>query len=272
MAVINTRLDKLQAHNCELHDLAEFVAARQQIRRGRPFGCEWQNPVGTVFPKESLEYIPYVRYVSFMPRPTKQNPELGDARTRLLDAALRLIRERGFAATSVEDLCTAAGVTKGSYFHHFKTKEALGVAAAQRWTELTGAFFAAAPYHEPNDPRDRVLAYVAFRKSMITGEISEFSCLVGTMAQEIYNISPDIRDACGEAMFGHTATLEADIDAAMEKYGISGDWSVASLARHMQGVLQGAFVLAKAGNDPALARESLDHLDRYMRLLFKVPD
>jgi TetR/AcrR family transcriptional repressor of nem operon len=115
------------------------------------------------------------------------------------------------------------------------------------------------------------LAYLAFRKSMITGEISEFSCLVGTMAQEIYNISPAIRDACGAAMFGHTETLEADIGAAMEKYGISGDWSVASLARHTQGVLQGAFVLAKAGNDPALARESLDHLDRYIRLLFKMP-
>jgi TetR/AcrR family transcriptional repressor of nem operon len=206
-----------------------------------------------------------------MPRPTKQNPELGDARTRLLDAALRLIRERGFAATSVEDLCTAAGVTKGSYFHHFKTKEALGVAAADRWIQLTSAFFAAAPYHEPEDPRDRLLAYVAFRRAMIVGEISEFSCLVGTMAQEIYMISPAIRQACGEAMFGHTATLEADISAAMEKYGIAGDWSVASLARHTQGVLQGAFVLAKAGNDPALARESLDHLDRYVRLLFKMP-
>ena len=71
-----------------------------------------------------------------MPRPTKQNPELGDARTRLLDAALRLIRERGFAATSVDDLCTAAGVTKGSYFHHFKTKQALHAALLER---LAGA-------------------------------------------------------------------------------------------------------------------------------------
>ncbi len=44
-----------------------------------------------------------------------------------------------------------------------------------------------------------------------------------------------------------------------------------SLARHTQTVIQGAFVLAKAGNDPALARESLDHLDRYIRLLFGLP-
>lgn len=58
----------------------------------------------------------------------------------------------------------------------------------------------------------------------------------------------------------------------MKDRGIAGDWSAESLARHTQTVIQGAFVLAKAGNDPALARESLDHLDRYIRLLFGCPN
>jgi TetR/AcrR family transcriptional regulator, transcriptional repressor for nem operon len=206
-----------------------------------------------------------------MPRPTKHNPELGDARTRLLDASLQLIRQRGFAATSVDDLCKAAAVTKGSYFHHFKTKEALGVASAQHWMETTSAFFAAASYHEPADPLDRILAYVAFRKSIIAGELPEYTCLVGTLVQEAYASSDAIRDACGASIFGHTATLEADMAAAMQARGINGGWTAESLARHTQTVIQGAFVLAKAGNDAALAREALDHLDRYIRLLFKAP-
>jgi TetR/AcrR family transcriptional regulator, transcriptional repressor for nem operon len=207
-----------------------------------------------------------------MPRQTKLHPERGDARTRLLDAAIDVIRAKGFAATSVEDLCEAAAVTKGSYFHHFKTKEALGAAAAQHWAETTAAFFAGAPYHAPDDPLDRVLAYVAFRRAIIIGELAEFGCLVGTMAQEIHTTSPAIRDACGDSIFGHAATLEADICAAMRQRGISGDWAAESLARHTQTVIQGAFVLAKAGNDAALARESLDHLDRYIRLLFNCPN
>ncbi|MDB5555501.1 MAG: TetR family transcriptional regulator [Rhizobium sp.] len=208
-----------------------------------------------------------------MPRQTKHHPERGDARTRLLNAAIDVIRAKGFAATSVEDLCEAAAVTKGSYFHHFKTKEALGVAAAQHWGETTTAFFAGAPYHAPGDPLGRVLAYVAFRRTIITGELAEFSCLVGTMAQEVHTSSPAIRDACGDSILSHAATLEADIGAAMRERGISGSgWTPESLARHTQTVIQGAFVLAKAGNNAELARESLDHLDRYIRLLFNYPD
>jgi TetR/AcrR family transcriptional repressor of nem operon len=117
-----------------------------------------------------------------------------------------------------------------------------------------------------------VLAYVAFRKAIIVGELAEFTCLVGTMAQEVYATSSDIREACGKSIFGHAATLEADIEAAMGARGIRGDWTPESLARHTQAVMQGGFVLAKAGNDPDLARESLDHLDRYIRGLFNMSE
>jgi TetR/AcrR family transcriptional repressor of nem operon len=203
-----------------------------------------------------------------MPRPTLLNPERGDARTRLLDAARDTIRARGFAATSVEELCRVAGVTKGAFFHHFPSKEALGVAAAKHWGETTTAFFAEAPYHAPQDPLDRVLAYVAFRRTIISEDLAEFTCLVGTMAQEVHRDWPTIREACGASILGHAATLEADIAAAMKERRIAGDWTAESLARHMQAVIQGAFVMAKAGSDPELAREALDHLGRYIRLLF----
>ncbi len=207
-----------------------------------------------------------------MPRPTKHFPERGDARTRLLEAARDVIRTRGYAATTVDDLCAAAGVTKGAFFHHFPTKEALGVAAARYWLETTSAFFAAAPYHLPDDPLERVFAYVEFRRSIIQGELADFTCLVGTMAQEIFATHPAIRDACAESIFGHAATLEADIAAAMAARGIAGDWSAASLARHTQTVLQGAFVLAKARGGTEVAHEAVDHLRRYLALLFEVPE
>lgn len=209
--------------------------------------------------------------VAAMPRPTKRDPHRGDARTRLLDAARDLIRTKGYAATSLDELCEAAGVTKGSFFHHFENKEALGVAVAKHWGETTSMFFASAPYHAPADPLDRVLAYVAFRKALITGELAAITCLAGTLVQEIYASSPAMREACAASIFGHVSTLIADITAAKNARGIEAAWSPESLARHTQTVIQGAFVLAKAANDSALARESLDHLERYIRLLFTQP-
>jgi TetR/AcrR family transcriptional repressor of nem operon len=206
-----------------------------------------------------------------MTRPTKHSPERGDARTRLLEAARDLVRTKGFAATSVDDICRAADVTKGAFFHHFASKEALGVAAAKFWSDTTSAFFATAPYHAPADPLDRVLAYVAFRKSIIEGDMAEFSCLVGTMLQEVHATSESIRAASGQSMLDHAATLVPDIQAARLQHGITARWTAESLARHMQAVIQGAFILAKAGNDPELARESIDHLGRYIRLLFSLP-
>ncbi len=206
-----------------------------------------------------------------MSRPTKHYPERGYARTRLLEAARDVIRAQGFAASSIDDLCKAAGVTKGAFFHHFENKEALGVAAAHHWAETTSAFFANAPHHGLDDPLDRLLGYVEFRKSIITGDIAEFTCLVGTMAQEIYGSHPAIRQACAASIFGHARTLEPDIAEAMMARRIEADWTPASLARHIQAVLQGAFILAKANGDHAVALECVDHLERYLTLLFSSP-
>ncbi len=199
------------------------------------------------------------------------------ARRKLLDASLSVIREQGYCSTSVDDLCGRAGVTKGAFFHHFKSKDALAVAAAEHWSEMTGAFFETAPYHLHSDPLDRVLGYVDFRKAIVKGGLAEFTCLVGTMVQETYATSPDIRQACEASICGHAGKLVADIEAAMKRYRIQADWTAESLALHTQAVLQGAFILAKAiggAQDAAkggaeVAVASVDHLHRYIELLFK---
>jgi TetR/AcrR family transcriptional repressor of nem operon len=194
-----------------------------------------------------------------------------DARSKLLDAALMIIRAKGYSGTTVDDLCGAAQVTKGAFFHHFRSKDDLAVAAADYWSQTTGALFAAAPYHDHADPLDRVLGYVDFRKALLRGDVPEFTCLVGTMVQEAYETVPALREACDRSISGHAATLEADIQAAVDSYGLSPDWTAKSLALHTQAVLQGAFILAKATGGAAAAADSIDHLRRYLELLFR-PD
>lgn len=202
-----------------------------------------------------------------MPRPTKINPERGNARQRLLEAAMDLIRRKGFTGATVEDLCREAEVTKGAYFHHFPTKEALGVAAAEHWTETVTPLFADAPYHKHDDPLERVLGYIDFRRSLIGDDPVQFSCVAGTMAQETFVTSPAIRDASCESMFRHACTLMPDIEETIEAQGVVPDGlSAKGLAVHIQAVLQGAFIVAKAADNPKLARDSIDHLRRYVEV------
>jgi len=191
-----------------------------------------------------------------------------NAKEKLLDASLSLMRERGFAATTLDDLCARAGVTKGAFFHHFESKDALGVAAVEHWTRTTGALFRGAPYHRVADGLGRVRGYLALRKSLVRGGLAEFSCVAGTLVQETYASHPTIRAACADSIFGHAGTLVEDFAAAMKERGIEGPFTPESLAAHTQCVLQGAFVLAKARGDARVAVESIEHLERYVELLF----
>lgn len=191
-----------------------------------------------------------------------------ESRTKLLDAALNVFRAKGYTATRVEDICAAAGLTKGSFFHHFKTKEELAIAATDRWSEVTGNVFRAAHYHRPEDPVDRLLGYVEFRKALLRGELAEYTCLLGTLVQEVYDTNPAIRRACEVSLSSHIAMLLDDIEAARAAHAPHATWSAESLALHMQSVIQGSFVMAKARYGSDVASESLDHLKRYVAGLF----
>ncbi|HXZ17643.1 MAG TPA: TetR/AcrR family transcriptional regulator, partial [Roseiarcus sp.] len=94
-------------------------------------------------------------------------------------------------------------------------------------------------------------------------------CLVGTMVQEAYDTHPAIRAAVDRSISAHAAKVEADIEEAMRRYSLNAGFSAASLALHTQAVLQGAFILAKTKGTAAVAAESVDHLRRYVVLLFK---
>jgi TetR/AcrR family transcriptional regulator, transcriptional repressor for nem operon len=191
------------------------------------------------------------------------------ARSKLLNAALREVRVSGYEAATVDGLCRAAGVTKGAFFHHFKSKEDLGVEATRHWNEMTGALFAAAHYHDYADPLDQLIAYIDFRRELLEGRsVPEATCLLGTMVQETYESHPAIREACDRYISAHATEVAKDIAAAKARHAPEATWSAEGLALHTQAVIQGAFILAKARNNLAIAADSILHLRRYIELLF----
>ena len=192
------------------------------------------------------------------------------ARSKLIDAAHDVIRRQGYAGTSVDDLCKAAGVTKGAFFHHFPSKEALAVAGAEQWTKRAAQLIFTRPeWTRIEDPLDRLLAHIDFRLAMLDGPVEDFTCFVGTMVQEAFATNEAIRAACDASITAYAERLAEYIQPAIDAYGIKAGVTAIDLAYHIQAVLQGAFVMAKAKGDPAIARDSVAHLKRYILMLFE---
>ena len=200
--------------------------------------------------------------------PGRQAAKSAATRQKLVDAAIALVRAQGYNATSIDQLCAHAGVTKGAFFHHFANKDALAAEAARYWGRRANAMFGEDVGEARPDPLDRVLAYVDQRSAMMDGTLAGCSCYAGTTVQEAYDSSMELREACREAIFGHAASLEPDIEAALEVHGVEGV-SAPGLALHIQAVIQGAFVIAKADSGFDHAHASMTHLRRYIELLFK---
>ena len=173
---------------------------------------------------------------------------------------MQVLRAKGYAATTVDDVCAEAGVTKGSFFHHFKGKQEMVLAAVAHWDAGTGALFAQAPYQQLADPRDRVLAYLDFRRALLRGHAPDYSCLLGTLVQETFDTHPLIRDACHQGITAHAQRLAADIAAAKALYAPAAPWDPLGLALFTQATLQGAFVLAKAQGGAAVVADCITHL------------
>jgi TetR/AcrR family transcriptional regulator, transcriptional repressor for nem operon len=186
---------------------------------------------------------------------------------KLLDAAVHVIRSKGYSAARVEDICAEARLTKGAFFHHFASKEACAIAAAAHFAANADAIFDAAPYSQLPDARARILGYIDFRKAILQGELPQFTCLLGTMVQEAYDSHPAIRAACDRYISEHAEKLEADITSAKASHAPDADWTPKSAALYSQAVLQGAFILAKAKHGPKVAADCIDHLKHYFETL-----
>jgi TetR/AcrR family transcriptional repressor of nem operon len=189
-------------------------------------------------------------------------------RQKLLDAASELMLAKGYTATSVDEVCDAAGLTKGSFFHYFEGKEHLGRVVAQRFYTSWHQMSQSAPFRRKKDSLERVLGHVDFFIEMSRAPTWK-GCLLGTFVQELSQTHPQIRTVCAACLDDLADSLEKDLEEAKAKYSPRARWNARSLAEHMIAVAQGAVILAKAKQDSKVFEQSLGHFKDYLKRLFE---
>ena len=192
------------------------------------------------------------------------------AKQRLLDAAQRAMLSKGYKATSVDEICELAGLTKGSFFHYFQSKEDLTLQLLGYFYERAAQRMAAVIESSP-DPLERLYTYLDAVSALASDPSTPKSCLLGTLAQELAETNPTIRDACRHCFNDWTARLAQLLADAKAQYAPSSNFDPQSLASYFIAGLEGSLILGKARQDAHIAQENLIHFRQYLEILLPAP-
>lgn len=184
-----------------------------------------------------------------------------------MEAAITLCLERGFADTTVAEVCERADLTKGAFFHYFEGKEAMGKAVLERWVANGTAVFSAASFWRQADPLDRLYGYIDFTAELT--KAGPCGCLVGIFSQELWHSHPELRADCEIAFTRWAEGLGQLLEQAKSRYAPTASFDPQSLAYHFIAVFEGALVLARAFQRPEVVEEQLGHFKAYARNLFE---
>ncbi len=187
------------------------------------------------------------------------------SKDELLRAGIALLRRNGYVATTVDEICAEAGVTKGAFFHHFSSKEALALACLNEWDCNGANMEVAAPFQALSDPVEKVLGCIDFYMSLMQDPKMIKSCLAGTIVQEVSQTHPELRDAACICFTNAETRFQAMLEEACRSRHIQAD--TASLASLWAATLQGSLILYKASGDMGVMQRNLEHLKSYLRLI-----
>lgn len=192
-----------------------------------------------------------------------RNPQ---TKARLIDAAHELMLSKGYAATSVEDVCRSAGLTKGSFFHYFQGKEDLGRQVADHFYQCAQKGFGPL-VAGIQDPLERVFTYLDVRAGL-ADDAAHLRCMLGTFVQELFTTHPELRELCAAHLDHHIEWLARDLEQARQLYCPEATWEARSVSELLQSILQGAMILAKASQDGGPVRRGVEHFRTYLKMLF----
>jgi len=187
---------------------------------------------------------------------------------QLLEAALSLIIAKGYHATTVDEICAEAGVTKGSFFYYFKSKEEIGKAAIDYFEKFQSAMIGSAGLERYDDPWIRLNKYLDFFIAMANDPNMPRSCLIAIMTQEMSGMSDEFRALCDAKFLSNARPLQAILDDVIARYPPVVPVDSRQLSEFFLSVYQGSLILAQARGASDVFERNIEHCRRYVMSLF----
>ena len=189
------------------------------------------------------------------------------ARERLLKAGAELMLARGYTATTVDEICAGAKLTKGAFFHYFESKEELGQALVERWSQdRQAAHEKLFGTHE--DPLKRLQSYAAGIARMAEDGSLLKGCLIGAFAQELQGVAA-IRKACERGFAAWVGQLAREIALAKERHASREKIDQYEVAEAFIAHIEGAILIAKASGSPAAVTRAAKKFSEELTVILK---
>jgi TetR/AcrR family transcriptional regulator, transcriptional repressor for nem operon len=198
-----------------------------------------------------------------------------ETRTLIMDAAQELILQHGFAGTSVDAILERVSLTKGAFFHHFRSKGELAQALIERFAAADEAVLRSALERSERltrDPVQRLLLFVSLLEEQAAALIEPYpGCLFASFCHEAQLFDEDVHGVIRAGFEHWQAEVSARVRAAMAHRPPRLEVSPDDVAAMLTAVVEGAFILSRSLNDAALLARQLRHYRNYLELLFGDP-
>jgi TetR/AcrR family transcriptional repressor of nem operon len=187
------------------------------------------------------------------------------AKQKAIEAAQQLMTTCGYSATTVDEIISLAGVSKGSVYHAFASKEELAIAALEDYERRGWAIVSNGKYQAVEDPVKRALAFIKHIETK-SSELWAHGCLLGSISLEVAERNPVLHDRIDVLFDEFENGIAREFAPALKQAGVS-NISAKELARHMLVVIEGAIITARSHREPKFLAEGLRHFRRYVETI-----
>jgi len=193
-------------------------------------------------------------------------------REHILATAQSIILQRGYAGTSIEDIISKAGITKGGFFYHFDGKKDLARHLMQRYLVQYEAFFNSLVERAETlseDPLQRLLIFLMLlAEAMADLPCTHPGCLVASFTYESQQFDDDVRELSAEGMLAWRRIFMRQLERAREKYPLKVDRPLEEIADMLTSIIEGGIIMAKVLDDQHILPNQLLQYRNYLRLAF----